>query len=145
MVVALLECLLMLILLFTYFGLSLVGDPTPFFVATILYAFCVASFGIMVGAVIPSQAVAMQAVAFGGFLLVFLLAGLMFPIENIPAGLRWVSDFVWGRYYIEVVRDALLQGGGWPATWYKVGIIGLIGGAFYILGWLKMRRMQIEA
>jgi hypothetical protein len=43
------------------------------------------------------------------------------------------------------VRDALLQGGGWPATWYKVGIIGLIGGAFYILGWLKMRRMQIEA
>lgn len=145
MVVALLECLLMLILLFTYFGLSLVGDPTPFIVATILYAFCVASFGIMVGAVIPSQAVAMQAVAFGGFLLVFLLAGLMFPIENIPAGLRWVSDFIWGRYYIEVVRDALLQGGGWPATWYKVAIIGLIGGVFYIIGWRKMRRMQVEA
>jgi len=145
MVVALLECLLMLILLFSYFGLSLVGDPTPFIVATILYAFCVASFGVMVGAVIPSQAVAMQAVAFGGFLLVFLLAGLMFPIENIPAGLRWVSDFIWGRYYIEVVRDALLQGGGWPATWYKVVIIGLIGGVFYIIGWHKMRRMQVEA
>ena len=37
--VALAECLLMLILLFTYFGLSFAGDPTPFLIATILYAF----------------------------------------------------------------------------------------------------------
>ena len=58
----------------------------------------------------------MQAVALGGFLLVFLLSGLMFPIQNIPIGLRWISNFVWGRYYIEIVRDALLQGGGWPAV-----------------------------
>src|SRR5712664_4323019 len=49
MAVALSECLLMLALLFTYFGLSVVGDPTPFIVATILYSFCVASFGTMVG------------------------------------------------------------------------------------------------
>ena len=74
----------------------------------------------MVGAAIPNQAAAMQAVALGGFLLVFLLSGLIFPIENIPAGLRWLSNFVWGRYYIEIVRDALLQGGGWPAVWCKV-------------------------
>ena len=118
MVVALLECLLMLILLFSYFGLSFVGDPTPFIVATILYAFCVASFGVMVGAVIPSQAVAMQAVAFGGFLLVFLLAGLMFPIENIPAGLRWVSDFIWGRYFSKscVTRYCKAAAGRRPGT-----------------------------
>ena len=54
MIVALGEASLMLILLFTYFGLNLAGDPTPFLVATVLYAFCVASFGIMVGAAIPT-------------------------------------------------------------------------------------------
>jgi ABC-2 type transport system permease protein len=143
MVVALAECVLMLILLFTYFGLALTGDPTPFVVATILYAFCVASFGTMVGAAIPNQVAAIQAVAFGGFLLVFLLSGLMFPIENIPAGLRWISNFIWGRYYIEIVRDALLEGGGWPATWFKVAIIGGIGGIFYWIAWRTMRRMQL--
>lgn len=145
MVVALAECLLGLILLFTYFGLSLAGDPTPFIVASVLYAFCVASFGTLVGAAIPSQAAAMQAVALGGFLLVFLLSGLIFPVENIPAGLRWISHFIWGRYYIEVVRDALLQGGGWPAVGYKVLIIGLIGMVFYTLAWRSMRRMQLKA
>ncbi|HKA20266.1 MAG TPA: ABC transporter permease [Blastocatellia bacterium] len=142
--VALAECVLGLLLLFTYFEVSLAGDPTPFVVATILYAFCVASFGTMIGAAIPHQAAAMQAVALGGFLLVFLLSGLLFPIENIPAGLRWLSRFVWGRYYIEIVRDALLQGGGWPAVWYKVLIIGLIGSIFYALAWSSMRRMELK-
>lgn len=144
MAVALGECVLMLAWLFTYFGLNFAGDPTPFFVATILYAFCVASFGVMVGSRIPSQAAALQAVALGGFLLVFLLSGLLFPIDNIPVGLRWLSNFVWGRYYIEVVRDALLQGGGWVAVWLKVIIIGFIGSIFFVIGWRGMRRMQLK-
>jgi ABC-2 type transport system permease protein len=145
MAVALAECLIMSLLLFTYFGLSFAGDPTPFLVATVLYAFCVASFGVMVGAAIPSQAAAMQAVALGGFLLVFLLSGLIYPIDNIPAGLRWLSNLIWGRYYIEVVRDALLQGGGWPSTWYKVLEIAVTGAIFYSLAWRTMRRMQVRA
>jgi hypothetical protein len=90
------------------------------------------------------QAAAMQAVALGGFLLVFLLSGLIFPVENIPVGLRWLSRFVWGRYYIEIVRDALLQGGGWPAVWYKVLIISVIGATFYTLAWRGLRRMQLK-
>jgi ABC-2 type transport system permease protein len=120
-------------------------DPTPFLVATVLYAFCVASFGTMIGSNIPNQAAAMQAVALGGFLLVFLLSGLIYPIENIPASLRWVSNFVWGRYYIEVVRDAFLQGGGWPAVWSKTLIIGVIGLVFFLLAWVGKRRMQLKA
>jgi ABC-2 type transport system permease protein len=143
--VALAECLVMSLFLFTYFGLRFAGDPTPVLVATILYAFCVASFGTMVGATIPNQAAALQVVAFGGFLLVFLLSGLIFPVQNIPVGLRWISNFIWGRYYIEVVRDALLQGGGWPAVWYKVLIIGAIGALFYGIAWFGMRRMQVKA
>jgi ABC-2 type transport system permease protein len=144
MVVALAECALMLVLLFTYFGLHFVADPTPFLVATVLYTFCVASFGTMVGARVPNQAAALQAVALGGFLLVFLLSGLIYPIENIPAGLRWLSNFVWGRYYIEVVRDALLQGGGWASLWSNVLYIGITGAIFFALAWRGMRRMQLK-
>ena len=143
MVVALGEAAVMLVLLFTYFDLGFAGDPTPFLVATILYAFCVASFGTMVGATISNQAAAMQAVALGGFLFVFLLSGLLYPIENIPASLRWLSHLVWGRYYIEIVRDSFLQGGGWPAVWFKEVIIAVIGTVFFSLAWLNKRRMQL--
>jgi len=145
MIVAGCECLLLLTLLFTYFGLSFAGDPTPFIVATILYAFCVSSFGTLIGAAIPNQAAAMQAVLMGGFLLVFMMSGLIFPIQNIPAQIRWISNFIWGRYYIDTVRDALLQGGGWPAVWWKVLIIGVTGLIFYAMAWRSMRRMQLKA
>src|SRR5580700_3786863 len=145
MVVALGEALVMAALLFTYFGLSLAGDPTPVVVATVLYVFCVATFGTMIGATIPNQAAAMQAVALGGFLLVFLLSGLIFPIQNIPIQIRWLSNFIWGRYYIDIVRDFLLQGGGWPAGWWKVIIIGGLGSVFYLVAWRKLCRMQLAA
>lgn len=144
-VIALCEWLLSLFVLLTLFGLTIVGDPTPLLVATVLYAFCVSAYGVLIGGAIPNQAAAIQAVALGGFLLVFLLSGLIFPVENIPAGLRWISNIVWGRYYIEIVRDALLRGGGWPAVWFPTLIIALIGLVFYALAWLMMRRMQVKA
>ena len=139
------QAFILTILLLAYFGVGFAGDPTPFLLASILYAFCVASVGAFIGASIPNQFAAIVAVAAGGFLFVFMLSGLLFPIENIPAQLRWLSNFVWGRYYIEVVRDAFLQGGGWPATWYKCGVLALLGTFFYGLTWRRMRAMQIRA
>src|ERR1700685_958609 len=143
--VAFCESLLLLTLLFTYFGLNFAGDPSCFIVATIFYAFCVCSFGTMIGSSIPNQQVAMQMVMMGGFLLVFMLSGLIYPLQNVPVQIRWLSNFIWGRYYIDIVRDALLDGGGWPAQWWKVLIIGFTGSAFYALAWRNMRRMQLKA
>jgi ABC-2 type transport system permease protein len=143
-VVGLAEAIVLLVFLFAFFGIRLAGDPTPFLLSTLLYTFCVSSFGVMVGAAIPNQGAAMQTVMFGGFLLVFMLSGLMFPLSNVPAGLRWMSNLVWARYYIEIVRDAFLQGGGWPAVWWKVLMIGVIGSGFYGVAWRRMRRMHLE-
>jgi ABC-2 type transport system permease protein len=138
------EAIILSVLLFTYFGVSLAVDPTPLLVGSVLYAFCVAAFGVMVGVSIPNQLGAISVVALGGFLLVFIMSGLLFPIENIPVQLRWISNFVWGRYYIEIVRDAFLQGAGWPATWYKALIIAAIGAAFYGNAWRSTRSMQLK-
>lgn len=144
MCVALAEASLLLVMLAVLFGLRFAGDPSPFILATVLYAFCVASFGVMVGAAIPNQVGAMQAVMMGGFLFTFMLSGLLFPLSNVPGSLRWLSNFVWARYYIEIVRDALLQGGGWPAIGWKLIPIAGIGSVFFGLGWRRMRHMQLE-
>jgi ABC-2 type transport system permease protein len=132
-------------LMFTLFGLRLAGDPTPLLAGSLLFLFCVVSFGTLVGGAIPNQAAAVQGVSLGGFLLAFLLSGLIFPIENIPRSLAWISSLVQARYYIVIVRDAFLQGGGWAAVWWAVLMIGVIGAAYYALAWLAMRRMQVKA
>ncbi len=144
MVIGAAEWLLLLGISISLFGVGLVGDPSAFLTASVLYVFCGVSLGVLIGAAIPSQAAAVQALALVSFLLSMLLSGLIFPIENIPPALRWVSNLVPARYFIEVVRDALLRGGGWRAVWPAVLAIGAIGSLFYSLAWWRLRRMQLD-
>jgi len=127
------------------FGLRFAGDPTPFLAGSVFYLFTSVSFGVMVGAAMPNQAVAVQAVAIGGFLSSFLLSGLIFPVQNIPETIRWISYVVQARYFIEVSRDAFLQGGGWPAMSVPVLMIAVLGMFYFLIAWWNLRQMQVKA
>jgi ABC-2 type transport system permease protein len=127
------------------FGLRFAGDPTPFFTASLLYLFTSVSFGVMVGSAMPSQAAAIQVVAVAAFLSSFLLSGFIFPVENIPATIRWIATIVQARYFIEVSRDAFLQGGGWASMGRPVLMIALLGSFYFLVAWKNMRHMQVKA
>jgi ABC-2 type transport system permease protein len=127
------------------FGIWFVGDPTPLLVGTVVYLFCSVAFGVMVGASIPNQAAAIQAVQFGAFLFSFLLSGFLYPISNIPAEIRWLTAIVPARYYIELARDAFVRGGGWPAVWHAPIVLALLGALFFFVAWRRMRHMQVDA
>jgi ABC-2 type transport system permease protein len=144
-VIALAEWLLALLISFPLFDLKIAGDPTPLLVGTVLYLFCNVCFGVLVGVSIPNQAAAIQTVAGVQFLLSFLLSGFIFPVSNIPAGIRWLSALVPARYFIELSRDAFVRGGGWPAVWHAPLLLALIGAFYFFKAWRKMRAMQIEA
>ena len=127
------------------FGLRFAGDPTPFFAGSLIYLFTSVSFGVMVGAAVPGQAIAIQIVSVGAFLSSFLLSGFIFPVQNIPESFRWISYLVQARYFIEVARDAFMQGGGWPAMNIQVLMIGVIGVFYFLIAWKNMRHMQVKA
>ena len=134
-----------MIVLFLVFGLRLAGDPTPLLVTTFFYLLCQVCFGTMLGAAIPNQAAAIQAAQLGGFLTSFLLAGYIFPVENIPQPLRFLSNFVPMRYYLEVIRDAFVRGGGWPGVWHAPIALALLGAFFFWRAWSAMKDMQVKA
>ncbi len=133
-----------MIVLFAVFGLSLAGDPTPLLVTTFFYLFCTTCFGTMLGAAIPNQAAAIQATQLGGFLTSFLLSGYIFPVQNIPQPLRSLSYIVPMRYYLEVIRDAFLRGGGWAGVWPAPIALALLGTFFFWRAWSVMREMQVK-
>lgn len=144
-IIALAEWVLALIIALPLFGLTMAGDPTPLLVGTVFYLFCNVCFGVMIGVSIPNQATAIQAVAGVQFLLSFLLSGFIFPVSNIPAGIRWLAAFVPARYFIELTRDGFVRGGGWSAVWHAPLMLALIGACFFFMAWRKIRHMQIEA
>jgi ABC-2 type transport system permease protein len=143
-VVAWAEWIAGMIVLVAVFRLSLAGDPTPLLVTTFFYLLCTVSFGAMLGAAIPNQAAAIQATQLGGFLASFLLAGYIFPVENIPQPLRFLSNFVPMRYYLDVIRDAFLRGGGWQGVWHAPPALALLAAFFFWRAWSVMKDMQIK-
>jgi ABC-2 type transport system permease protein len=144
-IIAAAEWALTLVLALLMFGLWFKGDPTPFLVSSFLFLFCSVAFGAMVGARIPDRAAAIQAIQNTCFLLSYLLSGFIFPVQNIPAGVRWVSYLIPARYYIEVARDTFVRGGGWPAVWYAPVALLILSTAYFVSAWARMRRMQVEA
>lgn len=142
--ISIVELALSLILAYAMFGLYLRGDPTPFLLSTVLYLFCTVSFGAMVGVAIPNQAAAIQAVQIGGFLLSFLLSGAIFPVSNIPFPLSIVSMLVPARYFILVVNDAMIRGGGWEGVWHVPILLCVFGAFFFFVAWRRLRRMQVD-
>src|SRR5262250_1621504 len=144
-VVAWAEWIAGMVVLIAGFGLRLTGDPTPLFVTTFFYLLCTTCLGTMLGAAIPNQAAAIQATQLTGFLTSFLLAGYIFPVENIPQPLRLLSNLVPMRYYLEVIRDAFLRGGGWSSVWYAPVALALLAGFFFFWAWSVMKDMQVNA
>ena len=134
-----------MVVLYLIFGLQLTGDPTPLLVTTFFYLVCTTCFGVMLGAAIPNQAAAIQAAQLGGFLTSFLLAGFIFPVQNMPLLLRFLSYFVPMRYYLEVIRDAFLRGGGWSGLWQAPLALAFLGLFFFWRAWMSMKDMQVKA
>ena len=143
--VAILEWMIGMAILFGVFGLRLAGEPSTLVLATVLYLLCSTCWGAMVGAGIPNQAAAIQAAQLGSLLTSFLFAGYIFPVQNIPQPLRYLSMFVPMRYYLEVLRDAFLRGGGWPRLWHVPIALGLLASFFFWRAWSSLREMQVKA
>jgi ABC-2 type transport system permease protein len=46
-----------------------------------------------------------------------LLSGFIFPLESMPAVLRWISFVVPGRWFVTIARGIMLKGIGLEYLW----------------------------
>jgi ABC-2 type transport system permease protein len=132
-------CFALGIFLFSY---SFPGDPSPFLLGSLLYITTAVFYGMAVGNVMGAQAAAIQAVQLGAFLISMLLSGFLVPVSNVPIELRWISYILPATYYIDITRDSLLRGGGWPAVGNSVLVLGVTTLVLFAVNMRKMHRMQ---
>jgi len=125
------------------FQISLVGEPTPLLIGTLLFLMTSVMFGIMIGTRANNQNAAVQAVATGGFTTALLLSGFIYPINNIPFPLSIISSVIPARYYIELSRDAFVRGTGWLGIWYVPIILFLIFLFLFNVARRNLSRMQL--
>jgi ABC-2 type transport system permease protein len=69
-----------------------------------------------------------------------LLSGFLFPIQNMPRLLQFVSALVPARYFIAILRGILLKGNGWGALWSDFLALGLFAAAMIVVSTARFRR-----
>lgn len=95
-----------------------------------------------------------QAAGAIGWLLgaVTLLAGVMFPVAILPAWLRFLAGLSAATWTLRLVREAILEGAGWAATWRGLfvllglaGVYGVVAVAVLRLALTRARRTGVLA
>ncbi|MCM1070719.1 MAG: ABC transporter permease [[Clostridium] fimetarium] len=95
-----------------------VSDSAIWVVAlSLLYIVLSLSVGLLVSALVDTQVSALVVSAMLFMLPVVMLSGMIFPIENMPLPLQWVSGIIPARWYIAAMRKLMIQqldpGGIW--------------------------------
>jgi ABC-2 type transport system permease protein len=52
------------------------------------------------------------------------LSGFIFPIENMPTVIQWVTYAIPLRYFLVIVRGIFLKGVGWDILWPQFAALG---------------------
>lgn len=108
----LLSCLIlaeMLILSYTVLGLPLSSTVFVVIAITLLYIVLSLSLGLLVSTLVDNQISALVVSAVLFMLPVIMLSGMIFPIDNMPQILQWLSCIIPARWYIEAMRKLMIQ------------------------------------
>ena len=122
----LLGCIdLSLILLMARYVLDvpLAGGVGGIVAVSILYVILSHALGMMVSNIAESQIVALLISAMVMMLPVLMFSGLLFPIENLPWALRWISYVIPARWYIDAMRKMMIEGVHMRGVLLEVGIL----------------------
>ncbi|MFN8551347.1 MAG: ABC transporter permease [Candidatus Obscuribacterales bacterium] len=144
MVVGVLEALFLIIVSMFCFGISIVGDPTPYIVGALLFILSAVSFGTMIGTRTNTQSAAVQAVATGGFTTALLLSGYLYPVRNIVYPLSYVTMFVPARWFVQLSRDTFVRGAGWVYDWYLPLFLAVGALFFFNIARKNLSKMQLK-
>ncbi|WP_114782590.1 ABC transporter permease [Botryobacter ruber] len=90
---------------------------------SILFTLTSLAFGLFISSVTNSQQTAMFISLTGMFLPTIMLSGFMFPIENMPGILQYISNVVPAKWYYIIVRSVMIKGTGLATVWKETLIL----------------------
>lgn len=90
--------------------------------STLFIITCLA-LGLFISVRAETQQTAMLISLLGMLLPTLLFSGFMFPIENMPVVLQWISNAVPAKWYYTIVKGIMIKGVGIEALWKETLIL----------------------
>jgi ABC-2 type transport system permease protein len=138
---AFINAIMILILGVFVFKLPIIGSMVLLLLETILFITLALSLGIFISTVAKNQQVAMFISMLALMLPTILLSGFIFPVENMPVILQWLSAIMPPRWFIIILKNIMLKGTGIMFIWKETLI--LMGMTLVFIG-LSIKRFKIR-
>jgi ABC-2 type transport system permease protein len=107
----------------------------------LLFILLALTIGITISTVAKTQQAAMIISLAGLMLPTILLSGFIFPIENLPRFLQYLSIIMPPRWFLVALKDVMLKGVGIGYIWKEAGILAVMLFGFIML---SLKKFQIR-
>ncbi|PID91900.1 MAG: multidrug ABC transporter permease [Bacteroidetes bacterium] len=137
------NALTIVLLGFLVFDVPVVGSLFLLLAECLLYIILALSLGVLISTVSGTQQMAMVLSLLGLMLPTMLLSGFIFPIDNMPELLQWLSTVMPARWFIVIVKNIMLKGTDFMDVWKETLILTGMS-VFFILAAARRFKTRLE-
>jgi len=114
-------------------GVPVAGSLFWLILVSMLFIFVSLALGLLVSTLTESQMAAMLISGMAFMMPVMLLSGMMFPIENMPLPLQWLSNIIPAKWFIIAVKNLMIKGTGISAVIKEIIILSIMACVILII------------
>jgi ABC-2 type transport system permease protein len=122
-----------------WFDIPIHGNILLLIVATFVYLLVSLGVGLLISTICSTQQQAMMS-TFLFFLPANLLSGFIFPIQNMPRLVQFITIFNPLRYFIVILRGVFLKGTGIEVLWPQILVLFIMGIAILTISSLRFHK-----
>ena len=142
-VLSFINLIVILLLARFVFIMPVAGSLTLLLIESLLFIIMSLALGILISTISKTQQQAMLMSMFALMLPTILLSGFIFPIENMPIPLQYLSHVMPSKWFIIIVKNIMLKGTGLLYFWKETLII-LLMTMFFIGMSIKKFKIRLE-
>jgi ABC-2 type transport system permease protein len=121
------------------FDVPFAGSPLVFALGALLFLFVTVGIGVLISTVSETQGQAIQ-LAIMTMLPQILLSGLIFPLQAMAAGVRWIGYLLPLTYFVQVARGVMVRGAPFEALMFPLAMLAVLGAVVFGLSVARFRR-----
>ena len=138
--IGLIDVLLVTAVAVFWFEVPLRGSFGLLLGLSLLYLTCTLGLGLLISTMSNTQQQAMMTATFFFLTPMIYLSGFIFPIENMPQVIQYLTYIVPLRYFLVIVRGIFLKGIGLSLLWPQVAALAAWGAVVLSLAVMRSRK-----
>ena len=138
-ILASLDMIVITVLGMVLFGVPFNGNPLAFALGAGLFLFVVLGLGVFISTISQTTGQAIQT-AFFFLLPQILLSGMIFPLDAMAAGVRWIGYLLPLTYFTMISQGIMLRGASVASLWLPYVVLTVMAVVVFTGATLRFRR-----